>query len=250
MDDFHVGPYMTAVGDGEMLTEVRLPLRPGAGSAHEKVERRAGDWAIAAASAALWLDGGTIADAGIALSAVGPDDDPAHARRGAAARPGAVRGAVRAGGRDRVGGLLADRRRPRAGRLQAPPRGRAHQTRPAPRRGPRAAPGGLTMQVIDHDQRRGGLARRRAAPAARALHPRHARPDRHALGLRHVQLRRLRGPDGRQAGQVVHDARGDVPRATRSARSSRSRSTASSTRSSRASTRCTRCSAGSARPGC
>ncbi len=72
MADFHVGPFMTAVGDAELLTEVRLPLRAGAGSAHEKVERRAGDFAIAAASAALWLDGGTIADAGIALSAVGP----------------------------------------------------------------------------------------------------------------------------------------------------------------------------------
>ena len=72
MDDFHIGPYMTAVGDGEMLTEVRLPLRPGAGSAHEKVERRAGDWAVAAASAALWIEGGTIAEAGVALSAVGP----------------------------------------------------------------------------------------------------------------------------------------------------------------------------------
>jgi aerobic carbon-monoxide dehydrogenase medium subunit len=71
MEDFHVGPYMTAVGAGEMLTEVRLAIRPGAGSAHEKVERRAGDWAIAAASAALWIDGGSIADAGIALSAVG-----------------------------------------------------------------------------------------------------------------------------------------------------------------------------------
>ena len=71
MEDFHVGPYVTAVGAGELLTEVRLPVRPGAGSAHEKVERRAGDWAIAAASAAVWIDGGTIADAGIALSAVG-----------------------------------------------------------------------------------------------------------------------------------------------------------------------------------
>ncbi len=71
MEDFHVGPYMTAVGAGELLTEIRLPLFPGAGSAHEKVERRAGDWAIAAASAAVWLDGGRIADAGIALSAVG-----------------------------------------------------------------------------------------------------------------------------------------------------------------------------------
>ena len=71
MDDFHVGPYMTAVGDGEMLTEVRLDVRPGAGSAHEKVERRAGDWAIAAASAAVWMDDGIIRDVGIALSAVG-----------------------------------------------------------------------------------------------------------------------------------------------------------------------------------
>ena len=52
MDEFHLGPWMTAVGDGELVTEVRLPLRAGAGSAHEKVERRAGDWAIAAASAA------------------------------------------------------------------------------------------------------------------------------------------------------------------------------------------------------
>jgi aerobic carbon-monoxide dehydrogenase medium subunit len=72
MDQFHVGPYVTAVGDGEMLTEVRVPLRPGGGSAHEKVERRAGDWAIAAASAAVWIDGAAIADASIALSAVGP----------------------------------------------------------------------------------------------------------------------------------------------------------------------------------
>jgi carbon-monoxide dehydrogenase medium subunit len=71
MEDFHVGPYMTAVGQGEILTEVRLKVRPGGGSAHEKVERRAGDWAIAAASACVWLDGGTFADVGIALSAVG-----------------------------------------------------------------------------------------------------------------------------------------------------------------------------------
>ena len=55
-----------------MLTEVRIGLRPGGGSAHEKVERRAGDWAIAAASAAIWVDGGKIADAGVALAAVGP----------------------------------------------------------------------------------------------------------------------------------------------------------------------------------
>jgi carbon-monoxide dehydrogenase medium subunit len=72
MSEFHVGPWTTAVRDGEMLTEVRLALKPGAGSAHEKVERRAGDWAIASASAAVWVQGGTIADVGIALGSVGP----------------------------------------------------------------------------------------------------------------------------------------------------------------------------------
>ncbi len=72
MDGFYIGPFTTAVGAGELLTEIRLPVRPGAGSAHEKVERRAGDFAIAAASAAVWIDGGTIVDAGLALSAVGP----------------------------------------------------------------------------------------------------------------------------------------------------------------------------------
>ena len=73
MEDFHVGPYMTAVGAGEILTEIRLPRAGGfqSSSAHEKVERRAGDWAIAAASAAVWMDGGTFAEAGLALSAVG-----------------------------------------------------------------------------------------------------------------------------------------------------------------------------------
>ena len=71
MENFHVGPYTTAVGDAELLTEIRIPVRAGCGSAHEKVERRAGDWAIAAASAAVWIQGGVIAQAGIALSAVG-----------------------------------------------------------------------------------------------------------------------------------------------------------------------------------
>src|SRR5213080_4015472 len=34
MSEFHLGPWTTAVGEGELLTEVRLPLKPGAGSAH------------------------------------------------------------------------------------------------------------------------------------------------------------------------------------------------------------------------
>ncbi|MFD6636413.1 FAD binding domain-containing protein [Micromonospora chalcea] len=73
MEEFHVGPYETAVGDGEILVEVRLPVRPGCGSAYEKVERRAGDWAVVSAGAAVWLDGGVISDARVGLAAVGPN---------------------------------------------------------------------------------------------------------------------------------------------------------------------------------
>jgi carbon-monoxide dehydrogenase medium subunit len=72
MDGFYIGPFTTAVGDSDIVTEIRIPLRANGSSAHEKVERRAGDFAIAAVSAAVWLDGGVIAEAGLALSAVGP----------------------------------------------------------------------------------------------------------------------------------------------------------------------------------
>lgn len=70
---FHTGPYQTVVGPTEMLTEIRLPIRPGGGSAYVKVARRAGDWPIGAAGAAVWLagDGDRIADVGIGLTAVG-----------------------------------------------------------------------------------------------------------------------------------------------------------------------------------
>jgi carbon-monoxide dehydrogenase medium subunit len=71
MRDFHRGAYETAVDDGEIVTEIRVPLHADAGSAYEKVERRVGDWAVAAAGAAVRLEGGAIAQAGIALAAVG-----------------------------------------------------------------------------------------------------------------------------------------------------------------------------------
>jgi carbon-monoxide dehydrogenase medium subunit len=73
MEQFHVGPYETAVGDGEILIEIRLPRRAGGGSAYEKVERRAGDWAVVSAGAAVWLAGGVITDARVGLAAVGPN---------------------------------------------------------------------------------------------------------------------------------------------------------------------------------
>ncbi len=73
---FHTGPYETVVGPSELLTEIRLLIRPGGGSGYLKVSRRAGDWPVAAAGAAVWLVGAgggkhSIADVGIGLTAVG-----------------------------------------------------------------------------------------------------------------------------------------------------------------------------------
>jgi carbon-monoxide dehydrogenase medium subunit len=73
--EFHLGPYETVIGSGELLAEVRVPVRPGTGSAYEKVARRVGDWSIAAAGAVLQLqgtsEGPVIKSAGLGLTAVG-----------------------------------------------------------------------------------------------------------------------------------------------------------------------------------
>src|SRR5580693_2043819 len=72
--EFHLGPYETVIGPGELLAEVRIPALPGTGSAYEKVSRRVGDWSIAAAGAVLRLDQNQkIASAGIGLTAVGAE---------------------------------------------------------------------------------------------------------------------------------------------------------------------------------
>jgi carbon-monoxide dehydrogenase medium subunit len=75
--DFHLGPYETVIGSGELLAEIRVPVRPGTGSAYEKVARRVGDWSVAAAGAVLCLSGDparpVIESAGIGLTAVGAE---------------------------------------------------------------------------------------------------------------------------------------------------------------------------------
>jgi len=68
--EFHEGPYETKVGPAEMLTEVRFPIRPGSGSAYEKVERRVGDWAVCSAGVFVTVKDGVVADCGIGLTAV------------------------------------------------------------------------------------------------------------------------------------------------------------------------------------
>ena len=87
MHEFHRGPYRTAVGPAEMLVEIRVPLREGSGSAYEKVDRRVGDWAVAAAGASLAISDGVISSAGVALAAVGSEITSRQAEDALTGRP-------------------------------------------------------------------------------------------------------------------------------------------------------------------
>lgn len=57
IDDLFVGLFTTSLGPGEILTEVRVP-RPGkaCGGAYLKVERKVGDYAVAAVAVQLEID--------------------------------------------------------------------------------------------------------------------------------------------------------------------------------------------------
>ena len=74
IDDFLLDSFTTAVGEGEMAVAARFPVPDTrtAGS-YQKVERKVGDFATAAAAVQISVDAnGTIRQAGIALSAAGP----------------------------------------------------------------------------------------------------------------------------------------------------------------------------------
>ena len=69
--DFFVDLFETAIGDGELLTEVRIPKHTGWGAHYEKFVRVAHQWPIVAVAAAVRVEGGTIADARVGLTNMG-----------------------------------------------------------------------------------------------------------------------------------------------------------------------------------
>ncbi len=73
IDEFFVGPLMTALEQNEILTEIKIPTTGGkSGAAYKKLERKVGDYAIAGVAASLQFDGDTCTSAGIGLTNVGP----------------------------------------------------------------------------------------------------------------------------------------------------------------------------------
>jgi len=69
--DFYQGAYFTALEPGEILTAIRIPLpAAGHGFAYEKLKRKIGDYATAAAAVVLTMSGGRVATCAIGLTNV------------------------------------------------------------------------------------------------------------------------------------------------------------------------------------
>jgi carbon-monoxide dehydrogenase medium subunit len=94
--DFFVDLFETAIGDDEILTEIRIPKHTGWGAHYEKFVRIKHQWAIVAVAATVRVDGGTIAEAGVGLTNMGSTPIRASAVESAVAGSPATADGVRA----------------------------------------------------------------------------------------------------------------------------------------------------------
>jgi aerobic carbon-monoxide dehydrogenase medium subunit len=69
--EFFVDLFETAIGEDEILTEIRVPKHTGWGAHYEKFVRVAHQWSIVAVAAAVRSEGGTIAEARVGLTNMG-----------------------------------------------------------------------------------------------------------------------------------------------------------------------------------
>ncbi len=87
--DYYLGIYETAAQPGEILTEIRIPVQPKPhGFAYEKLKRKVGDYATAAAAVILTVSGGRVATCAIGLTNVA--DRPLLAAEAASAAIGSA----------------------------------------------------------------------------------------------------------------------------------------------------------------
>ncbi len=132
--DFYQGAYFTALEPGEILTSVSVPVpAAGHGSAYEKLKRKVGDYATAAAAVVLTMSGGKVATCSIGLTnvhetpllatdaakaVIGTSLDAATLKKAAAAAEAIMAPAADARGpveyRKHVGGIMVTRALQRA----------------------------------------------------------------------------------------------------------------------------------------
>jgi aerobic carbon-monoxide dehydrogenase medium subunit len=96
VDDFFEDLFTTAVGEDEILVEVRVPKHTGWGGHYEKFTRVAQQWSIVAVAAAVRVEGGNIAEARVGLTNMGSTPVRARAVEEALAGQPATAEAVRA----------------------------------------------------------------------------------------------------------------------------------------------------------
>ncbi|GAA3090321.1 xanthine dehydrogenase family protein subunit M [Pseudonocardia yunnanensis] len=69
--EFFLDYFTTAIGETEILTEIRFPKYTGWGSHYEKFNRTAQAWSMVAIAAAIRVEGGSIAEARVGLTNMG-----------------------------------------------------------------------------------------------------------------------------------------------------------------------------------
>ena len=195
-EEFFLGVYMTAVGEGELLLSVSVPAAANAADGFSSITIGRDGTCIANAAASLAGDSVRIAlgcvDAVPVLL-----DPPRAATRAASARRSRTRRSIR---------RPTCTPPPTTAAIWPASARSARSSRPRSEAGERAG-AGHEPDDLRRGQRRRLRARRRRAPAARPLHPRRPRADRDAHRLRHRQLRRLHGPSRRPGGEELHAAR-------------------------------------------
>jgi carbon-monoxide dehydrogenase medium subunit len=96
--EFFVDIWTPALGPEDIVTEVRFPYSEGRAQHYEKFRQRAADWAIVGVAVNLARHNGTIEDARVVLTNVGPTPVRAtaveSALRGAAIEAGAIQAAA------------------------------------------------------------------------------------------------------------------------------------------------------------
>jgi len=132
--EFYQGAYFTALEPGELLTSVAIPVpATGHGYAYEKLKRKVGDYATAAAAVVLTMAGGKVASCTIGLTnlaetpllatdvakaVIGTSLDAATLKKAAAAAEAIMSPAADARGpveyRKHVGGIMVTRALTRA----------------------------------------------------------------------------------------------------------------------------------------
>ncbi len=94
--EFFQDIFTTSMAEGELLVEVRVPKYTGWGAHYEKLSRVAQAWSIVAVAAAVRTEGGTIAEARVGLTNMGPVPVRAHAVEQALVGQPATAEAIRA----------------------------------------------------------------------------------------------------------------------------------------------------------